>query len=92
MRLTPVWVFPLVFGIYGLVAEKLKRFIDEGRAETLGEAVKIWTIATGIIGLSLLFPFLFVKSRSSVVVSLVASLFWSVLLLVIFFEAIFPLL
>lgn len=91
VRLTPAWVFPLAFGIYGFVAEKLKRLLAAGRADSLSGAVRIWASATGFVGLILLFPFLFVKTKSSLVVSLVASLFWAVLL-VIFFEAIFPLL
>ncbi len=90
VALTPAWIFPLVFGIYGFVAQKLIRLVQAGRAETIGQAVKVWTIALGWFGLLLLLPFLPLKNwRNSLLTAFVASLFWGVLL-VVFFTAIFP--
>lgn len=90
VALTPAWLFPLVFGIYGFVAQKLIRLVQTGQAATIGQAVKIWTVAFGWFGLLLLLPFLPLKNwRNSLLTAFVASLFWG-LLMVIFFSAIFP--
>lgn len=93
VRLTPTWVFPLVFGIYGLVAEHLLPVIEAGKARDYAQAVREWAPSFdnwAPLILLLLLPFLILgKWRSSLVVSLAASLFWA-LLLVVFFEVVFP--
>ena len=91
VSLTSVWVFPLVFGIYGFLAEKFVKMIDAGRADSLRTATLVWTRVTGFLGLILLLPFLFTKSRSPLLVAIVGSLFWAVLLF-IFFQVVFPML
>ncbi len=89
VRLTSVWFFPLVFGSYGLVAEKLLQMIDEKKADSLAGAAAVYTRALGLLGWIPLFPFLFLKGKSSVSVAFWGALVWAVLL-TIFFEGIFP--
>jgi len=91
VRLSALWVLPVVFGVYGFVAERILKLVDEGDAQSIAQATLIWTRALPIIGAVLLLPFLFVKGSSSIGIALRASLFWAVLL-VGFFALIFPLL
>jgi hypothetical protein len=91
VRLTPTWFFPLVFGFYGLLAEKLFRLIREGKADNLAAAVSLWTRAIGVSSLIPLFPFLFLKGKNSVTVAFWGAAVWAVLLSM-FFELIFPML
>ena len=90
VNFTPVWVFSLVFGIYGLIARHLVRLVQQGRAETLRDAVYLWTRTTGVVGLIPMLPFLFVaKWQHSLVTSFLGAFVWA-LLLAFFFSAIFP--
>lgn len=91
VSLTSVWVFPLVFGIYGFLAEKFLKWIEAGKVDNLRMATLLWARMTGLVGVVLLLPFLFTKSKNPLLVAVVGSLFWA-LLLFIFFEAIFPML
>lgn len=88
VRITPLWFFLIVFGVYGLVSQRLLRRIAEGR-RTHGEAARLSVrIAGPVAGLTLI-PFLALKWRSSLLVSLVAALVWA-LLLWLFFALVFP--
>lgn len=92
MRLTPVWMFFLVFGFYGLIAHSLWRAVARGQVTSPAEGVLRWTRPVGALGLPMLimvFPFLVVRSRNSVVTALVGSLIWAVLL-GIFFVGLWP--
>lgn len=91
VRLSALWVLPIVFGIYGFVAERILELVDKGDNQSIAQATLIWTAALPIIGAVLLLPFLFVKGSSSISIALRASLFWAVLM-VGFFVLIFPLL
>ncbi len=88
VNFTPAWFFPIVFGFYGFVSQKLIGYIEAGKASTLTDAAKILSNAAGYWSLLVMFPFLALKWRSSVLVTLVGSLFWA-LLLWVFFAAIF---
>ncbi|MFF8289348.1 hypothetical protein ACF068_09020 [Streptomyces sp. NPDC016309] len=89
VAITPLWFFPVVFGLYGFVSQRLLRRIASGRAGTLGEAARISIDVAGHWAALVLFPFLVLKWRSSLLVSLAAALFWAVLLW-LFFTAVFP--
>ena len=91
VQLSAFWLLPLVFGIYGFVAEKLLRLMEQGDDLSIARAAWIWTSALPVIGIVLLLPFLFVKGRNPIVIALLASLFWAALL-VGFFVLLFPLL
>ncbi|RST19014.1 hypothetical protein E2C00_03695 [Streptomyces sp. WAC05374] len=89
VTLTPLWFFPIVFGLYGFVSQRLLRRIASGRAGTLHEAARLSIDVAGHWAALVLFPFLVLKWRSSLLVSLAAALFWAVLLW-LFFTAVFP--
>ncbi|MDX3861330.1 hypothetical protein [Streptomyces europaeiscabiei] len=89
VTITPLWFFPIVFGLYGFASQRLLRYITAGRARTLGEAARVSIDVAGYWAALVLFPFLVLKWRSSLLVSLAAALFWAVLLW-LFFALIFP--
>jgi hypothetical protein len=89
--LTAVWFFPIVMGAYGLASQRLVRHLVEGRASSIAEAARMSARLTGPLALIWMFPFLFLKFRSPFLVTVVAAVFWA-LLLVFFFMVIFPLL
>ncbi len=86
---TPLWFFPIVFGLYGFVSQRLLRRIASGRARSLNEAARISIDVAGHWAALFLFPFLVLRWRSSLLVSLAAAVFWAGLLW-FFFVAIFP--
>ncbi|WP_328506847.1 hypothetical protein [Streptomyces sp. NBC_00391] len=89
VTITPLWFFPIVFGLYGFASQRLLRRISTGRARTLGEAARISIDVAGHWAALVLFPFLVLKWRNSLLVSLAAALFWAVLLW-LFFALLFP--
>jgi hypothetical protein len=88
VTLTPLWFFPVVFGLYGLVSQRLLRRIADGHGSDGGLSRGAVRVAGPVAGLMLL-PFLAVKWRSSLPVSLVAAVVWA-LLLWLFFALVFP--
>ncbi len=86
---TPLWFFPIVFGLYGFVSQRLLRRIASGRARSLNEAARISIDVAGHWAALFLFPFLVLRWRSSLLVSLAAAVFWAGLLW-FFVVAIFP--
>lgn len=92
IALSGVWIYPLVFGVYGLIAQTLLRLIDEDKADNIWAAAVVWAHMFGLVGVVLLLPFALLKgSRNSLVIAVLGSAFW-VALLAIFFAAIFPML
>ncbi|MDT0572222.1 hypothetical protein RM704_33015 [Streptomyces sp. DSM 3412] len=89
VSITPLWFFPVVFGLYGFASQRLLRHIATGRARTLGEAARVSIDVAGYWAALVLFPFLVLKWRGSLLVSLAAALFWAVLLW-LFFALLFP--
>ncbi|MDX3643202.1 hypothetical protein [Streptomyces sp. MB09-02B] len=89
VSITPLWFFPVVFGLYGFASQRLLRHIATGRAATLGEAARLSIDVAGYWAALVLFPFLVLRWRSSLLVSLAAALFWAVLLW-LFFALLFP--
>jgi hypothetical protein len=88
VTITPLWFFPIAFGLYGLVSQRLLRRLAEGRG-THGEAARMSVRVVGPLAGLMLFPFLVLKWRSSLLVALVAALVWA-LLLWLFFGLVFP--
>ncbi|MFF5187505.1 hypothetical protein ACFY30_27695 [Streptomyces sp. NPDC000345] len=89
VTITPLWFFPVVFGLYGFTSQRLLRRIATGRARTLSDAARLSIDVAGHWAALLLFPFLVLKWRSSLLVSLAAAVFWAVLLW-LFFALLFP--
>ncbi|MGW0558691.1 hypothetical protein ACWDZ6_31680 [Streptomyces sp. NPDC002926] len=89
VTITPLWLFPIVFGLYGFVSQRLLRRIAAGRAGTLGQAARMSIDVAGLWAAVVLFPFLVLRWRSSLLVSLAAAVFWAVLLW-LFFAVVFP--
>ncbi|MFD4137566.1 MULTISPECIES: hypothetical protein [unclassified Streptomyces] len=87
--ITPFWFFPIVFGLYGFTSQRLLGYLAQGRARTLAEAARVFIDVAGHWAALVMFPFLVLKWRSSLLVSLTAALFWAVLLW-LFFAVVFP--
>jgi hypothetical protein len=89
VTITPLWFFPIVFGVYGLIAQRLISRMAQGRASGLAEAARLSGGTFGLAVLLGLFPFLFLRWRSPLLITAVAALFWAVLLF-FFFAVVFP--
>lgn len=86
---TPLWFFPIVFGLYGFISQRLLRRMASGRAQSLHEAARMSIDVAGHWAALFLFPFLVLRWRSSLLVSIAAAVFWAALLW-LFFTAVFP--
>jgi len=89
VRITPFWAFPIAFGFYGYTSQRLIRYMDEGKARSLYEAAKFVIDHAGKWSILPLLPFLALRWRSSLLVTLVASVVLAGFLWV-FFSLIFP--
>lgn len=96
VSITPLWFFFIVFGGYGYFAEFLMKRVINGEGKNLNDAYKRWTVKflklhlfLGVIGLILLIPFAFIRTRNSLLIAFAGSAIWGILLL-FFFQAIFP--
>jgi hypothetical protein len=89
VALTPFWAFPIAFGFYGYVSQRLLRYLEDGRASSLYEAAKFVVDHAGKWSILPLLPFLALRWRSSLLVTLVASVTLAAFLWV-FFAVIFP--
>ena len=90
LQATLFWYLPLVFGIYGRTATKIKQSMDRGVSlqKQLAKASLIVRF-TGLFGLVFFFPFFFVSKGSALKVAVVGTVVWLVLL-EIFFVGIWP--
>ena len=90
LQATLFWYLPLVFGIYGRAATKIKQSMDRGVSlqKQLAKASLIGRF-TGLFGLVFFFPFFFVSKSSALKVAVVGTVVWLVLL-EIFFVGIWP--
>lgn len=92
IQMTPVWFLPLIFGIYGFIADKLIEIVEDQKAITLRQAVLVWMGGMfGLLSFIPLFPFLFIKGKNPLVVAVLGTVVWGILLTVFIF-AIFPML
>ncbi len=93
VQYTPYWLFPIVFGYYGLVAQRMEARLPTTRLDNVSDQLLNVIKESGPIGQAFAFlvhaPFLLVKSRTPWVVAFVGSVIWAIALTV-FFSAIFP--
>ncbi len=96
VSITPLWFFFIIFGGYGYFAEFLMKRVIDGQGKNLSAAYKKWTakflsrhlFIGGILAI-LLSPFAFINTRNSLLIAFLGSVIWGILLL-IFFQGIFP--
>jgi hypothetical protein len=94
VRISPYWLFPSVFGYYGLVALRMEARLQTSHLDNVSDQLltAIKEIG-GHLGQAFAFlvhaPFLIVKSRQPWVVAFVGSLLWA-MALVVFFNVVFP--
>ncbi len=96
IRITPLWFFPIVFGYYGFVSQRMAAKLEKSHFENVADLLfSVIQGSTGKIGkLISLFvhaPFIIIKSKRPILVALGGSIIWAILL-IIFFEVIFPML
>jgi len=96
VSITPLWFFFIVFGGYGYFAESMMKRIVEKGEQNLSQAYKKWVggflhahLFLGLMAVIILSPFAFIKTRNSLLIAFAGSAMWGILLL-IFFQAIFP--
>jgi hypothetical protein len=94
VRITPYWLFPIVFGYYGLVSLRMQARLQTSHLDNVSDQLlNVIKDTAGPLGQAFAFlvhaPFLIVKSRQPWVVAFVGSLIWA-MALVVFFNAIFP--
>ncbi len=75
--------FLLVFGAYGLYAEKLwSRFRAQGKTENFCVEANYHVRKFGLMGKVFLFPFMKIKSANSTVIALLGAIAWMIILLI----------
>jgi hypothetical protein len=93
VRISPLWIFPVVFGYYGLVAQRMEARLQETHLDTVSDVLLSVIKEIGWMGqvfaLLIHAPFLLVKSRQPWVTALVGSLIWAIAL-ALFFGVVFP--
>ncbi len=77
---TALGLFLVIFGAYGLYAEKLwKRFRAQGKTENLCVEANYHVQKLGFLGRVFLFPFMKVKSSNSFVIAFLGALAWIII-------------
>ncbi|MEO3779956.1 hypothetical protein ABGB16_24620 [Micromonospora sp. B11E3] len=94
VRISPYWLFPSVFGYYGLVALRMEARLQASHRDNVSDQLlDVIKEIGGHLGQAFAFlvhaPFLIVKSRQPWVVAFVGSLIWA-MALVVFFDVVFP--
>ncbi|MBV1852612.1 hypothetical protein [Catellatospora tritici] len=93
VRISPFWLFPAVFGYYGLVAQRMEAKLQDTHLDTVSDQLLEVIKGSGFLGQMFAFlihaPFLLVKSNRPWVTALVGSLIWA-MALTAFFELVFP--
>jgi hypothetical protein len=94
VRISPYWLFPSVFGYYGLVALRMEARLQTSHLDNVSDQLlNVIKEIGGHLGQAFAFlvhaPFLIVKSRQPWVVAFAGSLIWA-MALVVFFEVVFP--
>lgn len=90
-RIAALWLFPIVFGFYGLVSEALIRVARKRGLESVADAASSIGKARGRWVLPVVLPFIVLRWRNPLLVVLATTAFWA-LLVQWFLVAIFPLL
>ena len=93
VQAAPYWIFPSVFGYYGLVAQRMEARLPNTHLDNVSDQLLNVIKEFGSLGQAFAFlvhaPFLIVKNARPWVTALAGSLIWA-LALTIFFEVIFP--
>ncbi|WP_212830382.1 hypothetical protein [Catellatospora sp. TT07R-123] len=93
VHISPYWIFPVVFGYYGLVAQRMEARLQDTHLDTVSDQLLSVIKETGLVGQVFAFlvhaPFLLVKSRQPWVTALVGSLIWA-MALILFFGLVWP--
>jgi len=94
VQITPVWFFPIVFGYYVFVAQRMAAILPESGfdrvANLLFSIIKETQGSVGkLFGLVVHAPFIIVKSKRPMLVAFGGAAIWAVMLFV-FFTFIFP--
>jgi hypothetical protein len=93
VQITPYWIFPIVFGYYGLVAQRMEARLQSTHVDNVSDQLLNVIREFGFLGQAFAFlvhaPFLVIKNSRPWVTAFAGSLMWA-LALVIFFEVIFP--
>lgn len=96
ITITPLWFFLIIFGTYGYFSEKLLTLAVARGDDSISTSYRKWMaqfaknhLFLTLILSVLLFPFNFLKFKNSLLIATIASLIWGILLL-IFFQGIFP--
>ncbi len=96
IRITPVWFFPIVFGYYGFVSQRMAAKLEKSHFENVADLLfSVIQESSGtfgkLISIFIHAPFIVIKSKKPILVALGGSVIWAILL-VVFFEAVFPML
>jgi hypothetical protein len=93
VRVSPFWIFPIVFGYYGLVAQRMEARLQDSHLDNVSDqlldVLKESHWSGRVFAFLLHAPFLLVKSRQPWVTALVGSLIWAIVL-ILFFALVFP--
>jgi hypothetical protein len=93
VRISPFWIFPIVFGYYGLVAQRMEARLQDSHLDNVSDqlldVLKESHWSGRLFAFLLHAPFLLVKSRQPWVTALVGSLIWAIVL-ILFFALVFP--
>jgi len=94
VQISPYWLFPSVFGYYGLVAQRMEARLQTTHLDNVSDQLlNVIKELGGGLGQAFAFlvhaPFLIVKNRRPWVVAFVGSLIWA-MAMVVFFNVIFP--
>jgi len=75
--------FLLLFGIYGLIAEMLRKKFDAKGGLNFCIEANYYARKKGFFGRIFLFPFMKIKSKNSFVISFFGALTWVIILLIV---------
>lgn len=94
VQITPVWFFPIVFGYYGFVAQRMAAKLPESGFDRVANLLFFIIRETQgsvgkLFGLVVHAPFIIVKSKRPMLVAFGGAAIWAVMLFV-FFTFIFP--
>jgi hypothetical protein len=93
VQITPYWIFPSVFGYYGLVAQRMEARLQTSHIDNVSDQLLNVIREFGFLGQAFAFlvhaPFLLIKNSRPWVTAFAGSLIWA-LALALFFEVVFP--
>jgi len=76
-------LFLMLFGIYGLIAEMLRKRFEARGLENFCVEANYYVRKKGFFGRMFLFPFMKIKSKNSLVISFFGALTWIIIISII---------